>query len=511
MLKKSLCLFLALLMLSLSLAACAKEKTPDETTDTAESTGETTPDENDPFAGVDFKGESFDIYTSVNQATVSMVSSNVFIEGSEELTGDAALDTVLKRNDYVSELLDVNFTYAPADYNCEEVAAAVRQLVLSGDDTFELIINDMYGLVPISPEGLFRNTLDEENFDFTAPWWYDDFMSDISLNANMRFALAGDYFIDQLRTTHCLVMNKDIYRDICGDPDEMYQDVIDRKWTLDRYIELNELAHIDKNGNGERDSEDQYGSIGWEVWGCLIPWVISGDPGFIERDAEGYPTITIDNDKSYTLIEKLNTIFNNDASWVEMGNTEQDYNTMFTSGYGLFLWYQRLASLESATLRQADVDLAVLPYPLRDSTQPDYVTSAHDTTEIGYIPVSVPGSSMPFVTTVIEVLCRETNRQVLPVYYESSLKIKYTRDKLSGQMIDIIHDHYGNGFALMWSLPLNGVFLHGTFLGCVRENSNAFASKCKKVLKTASRQLTNYINKSEDVIYEQKIQDEAGK
>ncbi len=441
--KKLICLILALVMTMLSLCACAVQEDPKETADTsAIDTAETETTEPDPFAGVDFDGETFDIHTSVNQATLSMSSSNLFIEGSEELTGDAALDSVLKRNNDVTDRLNITLSYAENDFPYTDVAKEIRQLVLSGDDTYELIINDMYGLVPVTTEGLFRNTMGEENFDFTAPWWYDDFMSDISLNSNMRFTLAGDYFIDMLRCTHCLVMNKDIYRDVCGDPDELYQSVLDRNWTIDRYMELCDLAHIDKNGNGERDPDDQFGTVSFEIWGSLIPWVISSDPGFIDRDDEGYPVITVDNEVSYSLTDKLIALFNSPSNYIEVDTDELSCINLFASGGSLFLLYQRLASLESAVLRSTDVDLAVLPYPLRDETQKEYVTSTHDTAELGFIPISVPSSAMPFVSTVIEVLCRETNRQVLPVYYESALKIKYTRDQLSGQMIDIIHDHY---------------------------------------------------------------------
>ena len=504
--KKALCLLLALLMIAFSLAACAKDEDPAETTDPAESQKETEPEENDPFAGVNYKGETFDIYTSVNQATVSMSSSNNYIEGPDEVTGDAALDTALKRNNDVMERLNVNFSYNQVDLNHEDVAQDIRQLVLSGDTTYELIINDIWGLVPITPEGLFRNSLDGEAFDFDQPWWYSDFMSDIALNTNMQFALAGDYFIDMLRCTHCLVMNKDIYRDLYGDPDDVYQTVIDRGWTIDKYQAIVSKAYIDKNGNGEADEDDQYGSVAYGYWGPLIPWVISGDPGFIDRDEEGYPFITVNNERSLLLLEKLNTLFHDQSSYIIEDTDEQVFINMFTSGNSLFLWYQRLASLESESLRRTDVDLAVLPYPMLDENQKDYVTSTHDTAELGFIPMTVANENMPFVSTVIEVLCRETNRQVLPTYYESSLKIKYTRDKLSGQMIDIIHDHYGNGFALAWSGGLDGIFLSNTFRDCIVANDTNFASEYKKLEKTEQRMLKNFIKKSEDVLFSQSQQ-----
>ena len=97
---------------------------------------------------------------------------------------------------------------------------------------------------------------------------------------------------------------------------------------------------------------------------------------------------------------------------------------------------------------------------------------------------------------MIEVLCRETYNQLLPAYYESSLKVKYTRDNTAAQMIDIIHDHYGNGFALAWSNALSGILLQGTFSSCIENNNTDFASKCKSMEKPANKQLEKIISKT---------------
>ena len=187
---------------------------------------------------------------------------------------------------------------------------------------------------------------------------------------------------------------------------------------------------------------------------------------------------------------------------IALFGSEQGTIDAFTSGRSLFIGYQRLGSLESDNLRSAEVDLAVLPYPMLDEFQEDYVTSTHDTAELGFIPIGVPNEEMPFVSAVIEVLCRETYKQLLPAYYENSLKIKYTRDNMGAQMIDIIHDHYGNGFALAWSNGLSGVLLSATFDACIENNSTDFASKYKGLEKAVNKQLDKIIKKVDDLMME---------
>ena len=510
--KQKLSLVLALLMLLPTFTACAesKENTEETTaaptaTPTAEETVEEVKEENpyyegyvDPFVDVDFDGDTFMVYNSINDAAVTLPSSNFLIEGPEELTGDLAPDAAFQRNLDVMERLNIEIGYENVNYSYDVVASNIRQLLQSGDASYDLIINDIYGLAPITPEGLFHNAYDGKNFNFDAPWWYDNFMSDISLNSNLRFMLAGDYFIDMLRCTHCLVMNKDMYTDMYGDPEDVYAMVLNHEWTLDNFKMLAENCYLDANGNGVHDKNDQYGHIAFEYWGPMIPWLISADPGFITRNEEGYPQLALNNERSVLLTEKLNSILNNNATGIGLGG-EADTVAIFTEGRSLFVGYQRLGSLETSNFRDAEMGIAVLPYPLLDELQNDYVSSTHDTAELGFIPVAVSYDRLDFISTVIEVLCRETYTQVLPEYYESSLKIKYTRDNTSAQMIDIIHDNHGNGFALAFSNGLSGILLSNTFNSAISANSTDFASKYKSLEKPATKLLDKMIDKCKDM------------
>lgn len=509
--KKKTALLIALLLVLQTFASCAdapQDETTGETTAKAasETIAEETESENpyydgyvDPFVDTDLGGETLTIYNSVNERG-TLTSSNYLIEGPEEITGDAAPDSAYQRNLDVMEKLNVNLAYENCNYAYDQVALNIRKLLQSGDSAYDIVINDIYGLAPLTPEGLFHNINDGKNFDFDNPWWYDDFMSDISIISDMRFILAGDYFIDMLRCSHCLIMNKGMYRDIYGDPEDVYSSVLNKTWTLDSFRTLIDGAAKDLDGNGTMTKDDQFGFAIFEYWGPMIPWLISADPGFIERDENGCPIITLNNERSVMLTEKLNGIFNNTASAVNLtGGNEAQTENIFFEGRSLFLGYQRLGSLENTTVRDTDVDLAILPYPMLDETQKDYVTSTHDTAELGFIPVSVPMSRLDFISTVIEVLCRETYAQVLPNYYESSLKVKYTRDQSSAQMLDIIHDHFGNGFALAYSNALGGYFLNTTFNDAISKNSTDFVSRAKTKEKLVQKLLNKMVKNTEDL------------
>lgn len=517
--KKTISLLLALLMLAPTvLASCADSKTDETQGNTNTPSGETEIGDTaessdnpyydgyvDPFTDLKFDGRTFTVHNSINAATATMQSSSYLIEGPEDYVGDGASDKAFERNGYVENLLEVDLVFDDYDYGYGDVAANIRQLMSTGDTTYDLIINDIFGLAPIVTENLFAKVDDGAYFDFSNPWWYDNFMSDISLNTNVRFMLAGDFFIDLLRTAHALFMNKNVYIDNQlgdGDPNAVYQTVINGEWTLDKFNELISQCYHDTNGDGLKDEHDTFGFVAMPSWGPVLPFIIGGDPGFIERDAEGYPVIIVNNERSTQLVEKILAAYNNEANLVGVVE-EQPTMDIFTEGRALFIGYQRLGTLENAQLRDSEAaDLAVLPYPKLDELQKNYVTSAHDTSELGFIPVTVGGERLDFVSAVVEVLCRETYAKVLPTYYEESLKVRYTRDEASAQMIDIIHDNFGNGFPLAYSNALNGIFLKGTFGDTVTANDNSFASRMKSNQKVSNKLLGTLIDNFEKMLAE---------
>ena len=141
--KQKLSLVLALLMLLPTFTACAesKENTEETTaaptaTPTAEETVEEVKEENpyyegyvDPFVDVDFDGDTFMVYNSINDAAVTLPSSNFLIEGPEELTGDLAPDAAFQRNLDVMERLNIEIGYENVNYSYDVVASNIRQLL----------------------------------------------------------------------------------------------------------------------------------------------------------------------------------------------------------------------------------------------------------------------------------------------------------------------------------------------------------------------------------------------
>ena len=501
---KRLSLLLALVMLlsvAVVFAGCGETQEGPEVGQTGNVTtnaeGESA-EEDHRFDNVNYDGRAFRIYTSTNVSTMGKGNSNFLIEGTGETDGGLVNDAVLERNIQVEDLLGVELEFTQIDLTYNEVAADIRRFTTSGTDEYDLVINDIYAYAELLIEGNFRNVLDEECvFDFERPYWYKDYMDDLRLMDGYQYVLAGDYFIDILRDAHLLLLNKQIYLDHYNrKADELYDVVTNFEWTYEKMNEVISDMYTDKNLNNVKDKGDQFGFMEPEFWGGSIPFSVSGNPTFISRDEDGYPTVVLhEGDRANQLANAMSTLFNNDSASVAH-TTDADLLTAFTQDECLIVGYQRLGSLENSILRQMEGDAAVLPYPMLFASDKKYTTSAHDTTEMGAILAT--STDLAFISTVVEVLNRETAKILIPVYYKECLQVQCVDDEKAAAIIDIIHDNFDNSFILAYNLPLGSVMLQSfaEAMQSKREFSAVYAGRQKSVDRALQNKIRQFEKKN---------------
>ena len=455
--------------------------------DTAAADGETEyVDER--FAGVDYGGREFRIQTSVD--STSATNANEFIEGSGEENGDVVNDTVFRRNMAVEEMLNVTLKFTRSSYTYDDADREIRKLVMSGDDLYDLIINDCRSIIMLTDENIIYNVADVANFDYDRGYWYTDTMNDLVLVPGHMYLLAGDYFMDVLKSCHCLYYNKDLDEARYGDPEHIDNIVFDGKWTYENATVIINENYSDLNGDGKAAEGDQFGLLNRNFWGNLIAFIGSAGITFVDRSGPE-PVMDFNNERSVRFLESLNALYHAPGALVdvraEAENDRLSLHNLFGAGLGLIVTYQRLGDL--ANMRDFDFSVGPIPYPkIYESDK--YYTSIHDTTEMGAIPNTC--TDIDFVSTCIEVLCRETSKEVLPTYYDVALKVKYITDENAARMIDLIHNNLGSSFVLAYDQVLGEFMLH-SFADCVAENSNDFTSMYEEGIERARAKMETMI------------------
>ena len=141
-------------------------------------------------------------------------------------------------------------------------------------------------------------------------------------------------------------------------------------------------------------------------------------------------------------------------------------------------------------LRDMVDDYYVIPCPMLNKEQGAYYTGVHDSTNIYGINYS--SERIPAAAATLEALSYESFYSIRPIYYDSFLKFKYTRDDEAAEMIDIMHDGVYTDFVFIWQFSdvMNrlGFFLRENVLNrnstsAIKKLSGSWTDGLNEILK----------------------------
>ena len=435
-----LSLLLVVVMLGALLIACA-EDTNDEQ-DEQEGEQSQTPDleeeeeEDDPYnvpdslPEADYGEDEFGIlYYNDNQLPFFYVSDK---------TGDLIDDAVWKARAAVEERFNVVITALKSGAESESAhIAMISNQMTAGSTDFDIAnVHDVQG-GNLSMQGLLVNILDIEQFDFDKPWWSKKAVESMSF-MNQLYLISSSLSYNGMGSTQSVFFNKQMMDD--RGMEYPYQDVLDMNWYLEDMLTSIEDVYQDNNDNG-KDVEDIYGVLmPWEMYAIFESYGIN----LIEKSADGNELILNANDERvYDLIDAYYGIrYDLDGGYTDVRNTTAD---MFEASQGVYLTIS--LNYAVSNFRDATFAYGIVPYPMLDEAQGDYYAGYTDRFMI--IPHTCP--DVDYVATIIEAMSAEGYRQVLPAYYETALKGRYTHDSESVQMLEIIREGRIIDFAYIYS------------------------------------------------------------
>lgn len=500
--KKQLSLILALLLLASSFASCANTSGGNSGgSDTSDTTGgESNPDETEIETdteetriklgleeGLDFDGYNMRVLTKTAEVGDSFIT---------DLNGDAVNDALYNRDRTVEKLLDIKITptsYTDMGYD----AAKLQNLIQSNEDAYDFLHIQASTFFANRPtyELLMLDMANEDNLDLEAPWWNTPAMDELSYNGKVRKYLIGDISKSSISGASVIFYNKNLFGDIYQNPDQPYTDVIEGKWTVDKIAEYCEGAYQDTDGNGTKDETD--------FWGTMMnPWLLASafngfsDTRFYTRDSDGYIRLDLDEDRVVTYSEKLWSFVreNSGVYYTTDNNWHNNATKLFAEGNMLFLGFF-LSSVENEEFRTMDDDYGILPFFKLDESQEKYYS---DLNPSGTQWICVPKTcrEVDKTTATIEALSYYSYYDVTPIFYESALKSKYTRDQQSGIVIDMVRDSIRTDYLI--AIYRSTIGQH--FVNQIAANNQGYISSWQKSLKNYTKQMEKAYAQLDDEI-----------
>ena len=363
-----------------------------------------------------------------------------------EETGDVVNDSVYLRNAAVEERLGVNFKIVsqPGNYgNMNQFSKNITASVLAGSGEYDLIAS--YNL--IAPtfilNGILRNLAEVDYLDFDKPWWPENIIDEMQIDGKFYLA-TGDASIGLFKWMYCTYFNKQMLENLgLEDP---YQLVGDGKWTIDRLDAMAKNAYEDLNGDGVENQGDRYGLVVRANMQAAA-FISSCDIPITSRDSDGYPVMAFGSERVVSVVQRLYELFNTNPGYiVGLPNSDND-ETTFAAGNALF--YMGYLGYSSVLRDVDDFDFGIVPAARLDENQEDYKIYVGNEYTFYSLPVDAKAPSM--TGAVLEAFASEAYRTTTPAYYETALKIKYSRDDASAQMLDMMKANIDFNFGYIYA------------------------------------------------------------
>lgn len=417
------------------LASCAnEEKTPS----TVKPSGTTKPEENVPqFVDESFEGETFTILSPMDDAPDF---GDNYID-NEEMTGEPINDAVVNRNTAVKE------KYGCTIVQRNEGVGYANQASKSGTVDFELVYDWGIRLVPSAMEGIFYDLHSVPNLNLNQDYWAPSTQEDLTI-AEKLLIWTSDVSMNRIGYAGFIAFNKSLL-DRFG-LEYPYELVKKNEWTCDKYIEMFSQIAVDVNGDQMWGVEDIYGTSGYDPKDIVSA---SGLPTtFTTRNEDGSYTVNVYSEKLQQIYEKYSKSLSTNNSierlswedWIK-GRDITKYDSQFQAGRVIPFaeGHQAFRGISMSYIPELvaeglDFQFGVVPNPKYEASQSNYYHFIDSCAPMFSIPKQAP--DMDKVGAILEYLTYQSKQELLPAYYEQTIKTKCMSDPegRDEEMLDIV-------------------------------------------------------------------------
>lgn len=420
----------------------------------------------DMLPNIQYNGDEFSI--------LCMKELDNYYMASAEDTGDVLSASVYDRNRAVEERFGIKLNYIPMPgFSAGSAAfmAAITNSVQANDGNFDIVAPNYWYGITLSTQGCYLNLLELPYLDFDQPWWAQGYNDNLQINYQL-YACTGDFDLQQYSSLLVTFFNQSLIE--AYQMENPYDLVQEGKWTFDKMLTMAQQVTDDLDDNEKYDDKDLYGLVMnlWAIRGLYTAF----DFDMVTRSTDDEMMISLYHEKTIEAYDKVYDLINNQQYCYRSlgGYTDNDkMMQIFMNDQALFLGIH-LGAAEN--MREMSSDYGIVPQPKYSEKQENYVTGS-----VGATIFAIPTSTMnpERSALILEALCMESHKRVVPTYYETVMKYRDARDAQTGEMIDLARRTLYYDFGYVWNTSLGRLYdSWGDSIVNRRENfSSYYASK----------------------------------
>lgn len=447
-----LMLLMALCMLILPLASCSEEETDDSYVPEATEDIPTEAPTEDPayvenLPEVNYGGETFKMQLRDNDLFIKDMYVSSYSEAVSEV--DRA---VFARNEAVSDRLG-GIEYQMVRSDSENSDTSLMSAILAGSCDYDLIINHGHSMTSYAQQAALEDFYDLPYLDLTKHYWDQNLIEDFAIKEQL-YVLSGDISYLLLGHTDSMVFNKRLCDDL--KIEYPYEAVVKGEWTFARFTEMIKQSNSDVNSNGVMlPSEGDFMGYVTDKYCGPLNVLYSGGSKVSQNDGETF-SLTLYTDRHDSIFQKFFELMEQDNCMIYTdwsSSTELvKFRNEFANGNVLFTDL-RTYEIEDL-IRAGMLEYGVIPWPKWDDTVDQYYSWVDAGTNLMGVPHGRTEERLEFISVVLEALCAEGSRSVMPMYYEQILKLKLAQDPQSHEIMDMIKAGRVYDMASYWRSPV---------------------------------------------------------
>ncbi|MBP5155135.1 MAG: extracellular solute-binding protein [Clostridia bacterium] len=375
----------------------------------------------------DMSGKTFNII--VKGGTGTYQSDDFTTDGT--LYGDLLNTAVSDRNNKVEEIYKIELNVVKSDKINEDIRADLD--ASSGD--YDAIMPNMSFLSILASEEYLYDLTQIKDFDVNAPW-YDKNATEAFSIGNAVYFTTGDLTILCKVNAPSILFNKEMVHSY--KLENLYDLVREKKWTFDKMISLGKQVASVSN---EDPFQNTYGML-TSYGDAMVMFGASGEK-VVDKDENDMPMLKLGStERSLGIAQKVLKTMEEGDNWLVFAQDPAFSSDVWVQSLKIFsegpaLFRPSYFSATTKLRKQSDIEFGILPHPLMDESQTEYV-SYSGTGETAGIAIPVSAKDPEFSAYMIDVYSAWAKNYVTHAYYDVILYQRDARDNESEEMLDII-------------------------------------------------------------------------
>ena len=411
---------------------------------------------------------------------------------SESLGGGVVSDAVFERNVAVEEMLSVNLEFIVEN----NVIAAVDRDVQSGSCDYEIVDNVTFAACRPAIAGKYLNLTTLDNIDTSKHYWNQGYneMSTFTSD-NVQYLASGALAISMYRLAFMTLYNRTLFEEY--QIEDLYQTVMNGKWTLDKQYAMLKDHYYDKDGDGKTSTGDFFGFVSGDTV-SVDPYMVTSDIHMISKAPDTGELVFNKEEVSRVsdLCDKIQLIYNDASSYIYNGTDDivasncviehfMNENTLMATS----LFYK----METNFDRLAEMSYGIAPIPKYDELQKDYHSYVQAAVSSFGISAGVGDpDKQEKCAAVLEAMAYHSYLLIRPAYYETVLSDRYMQDPQSMEVLDLIFDTLDFDFTSCWSDIFTSATIRNGLRPVLSGKNNTVSSTFRKWERSLEKELLEY-------------------